>query len=603
MIRSNHFSSTLELNSVSQQVLSALPGQVAIVNESGEIVAHNAKWTSLRELVEEKWAFPLLGENVLNILQYPLSMNNDYALRFIIAYKSVLTGENESVKVLYPVTLDSQKWFCLTISALEEKEYFLLVNEDISDEMEAKSNLTDRNVRLHLSEERYKDQFKNSLDGIIIAEQNGKIFNANPAACKMLGYNAEELIGQKREFLIDSTDPKVIEVITKRDKNNFYHGEFEFISKTGRKVLVELKNRVVKGEDGTSHSILSFRDLTTIRQQERFFRKLFNSSPNAIALLDIEGKVQETNKSFETVFEYQDFETKGKYLPDLIVSETEITEAEQIIEKVISGEEVSLEGFRYTKTGKQIPVIMSMFPIWNDSETEIASIFCIYVDHSEQHHTRKVIEDQLKENEILLQEIHHRVKNNLAIISGLISLENFYSSDEVAKQQLSLTQSRIHSIAKIHELLYDNEDFTRIDFQKYVSDLASSFSKSSELEFISETSQSILLNVNQAVPCGMLLHEISNLIALRGNSNPGSNNTVTFNLSVLEEQFVITICEPYGRSLFDFMNKKEDRLASELISVLIRQLHGSIEIIGKDKTCIVISFKKRDKKGAHSAIL
>ncbi len=603
MIRSNHFYTSIELNAISQQVLSALPAQVAVLNEYGDLVAHNAKWQSLGNLVEETWAFPLMGENVLNKLQDPLSRSNDFALRFMIAYKSVLTGESDSEKVLYPLVLESKKWYCLTISALEDKKHFLVMNEDISHEMEAKSNLTDRSIRLHLSQERYKEQFKNSLDGIIIAEQDGKIFDANPMACEILGYELSELVGQRREFLIDANDPKIIEIISKRDQHNFYHGEFEFVTKSNKKVLVELKNRLVPSEDGTNHSILSFRDLTSIRQQERFFRKLFNSSPNAIALVDIEGNIQETNHSFESVFGYDEFEIKGQFLPNLIVGEAEQTEAEQIIQKVIEGEEVSLESFRYTKSGKAVPVIMSVFPIWNDAETEIVSIFCIYVDHSEQHKARKTIENQLKENEILLQEIHHRVKNNLAIISGLISLENIYSTDEVAKKQLTTTQSRIHSIAKIHELLYNNEDFTRINFQKYVEDLTTSFSKSSGLEFVTETKHPVLLNVNQAVPCGMLLNEIANRIASKANPDLYSNNQITFSLSVEKEQFIIMICGAQGSNRFDFIDNNEDRLASELIAVLLRQLHGEIEVFEGDKTCITISFRKRDKKGAHSAIL
>lgn len=603
MIRSNQFYTSIELNAISQQVLSALPAQVAVLDEYGDIVAHNTKWSSLHDIAEEKWAFPLLGENVLTKLQDPLSRSNDYALRLMIAYKSVLTGESDSTKVHYQVFLESKKWFSVSISALEDKKHFLVINEDVSHEMETKSDLNNRSIRLHLSQERYKEQFENSLDGIIIAEQDGRIFDANPMACKILGYGLHELVGQKRELLIDPRDPRIIEIISQRDKNNFYHGEFEFIDKSGKKVSVELKNRIVAGEDGTKHSILSFRDLSSIRQKELFFRKLFNSSPNAIALVDIDGNIQETNNSFESVFGYDEFEVQGQFLPDLIVGEAEQTEAEQIIRKVTEGEEVSLESFRYTKSGKPVPVIMSVFPIWNDSETEIISIFCIYVDHSEQHRARKTIEDQLKENEILLQEIHHRVKNNLAIISGLISLENIYSNDEVAKKQLSTTQSRIHSIAKIHELLYGNEDFTRINFQKYVEDLTTSFSKTSGLEFVTVTEHPVLLNVNQAVPCGMLLNEIANRIASRATQDSITDTRITFSLSVEKEQFRIIICGPQGSNRFDFIDDNEDRLASELIAVLLRQLQGKIEVFEGDKTCITISFRKRDKKGAHSAIL
>ena len=715
MLHANELFTSVDLDPISQQVFAAMPDQIAVLNEDGEIITHNQKWAEQNETLQEKWVFPLLGENVLQVLQQPLSENNDYALRFMMAYKSVLSGENSSLKIHYPIKTAVRKWFSVTISILEDKKHFLVLVKDITTEVSAKSILNESSVRyqkqfqnklygiltadskriitdanklacrllgaslenikgkpldyflnvnfeteeseisragefflgessisasdgshlpvdlsvsrytnykgqeifnctfkdisdkkraeneLQLSELRYKEQFDNSLDGIIIAEQNGKIFDANPKACEILGYNKEELINETRDKLIDLSDAKITEIIKLRDENKYYEGAFEFVHKNGSKILVELKNRIVNTEQGVQHSILSFHDVSEHRKTELFYRKLFDSSPNAIAVIDKEGKVRDLNLSFSSIFGYCPEQIMGKKLSDFIVREEDLIEAKTLLSKVLSGSDFSIETVRYNKDGKKVPVILSMFPIWEHDE--ITSVFCIYVDTTEQNHSKSIIEKQLKEKEILIQEIHHRVKNNLAIISGLISLENIYSEDEALKNQLNITQSRIHSIAKIHELLYQNEDFSSINFQEYVNDLTETFSRSSSFQLISETDAPVHINVNQAVPCGMLIHEVTSRIVNKAKNQGFEKHTVFFSLFENNQSITINICEKGKTSTFNFVEDHEDRLASELISVLLKQLNGSIELSTDGETCISISFNKREKKGAHSAIL
>ena len=715
MLHVNELFTSVDLDPISQQVFATMPDPLAVLNEDGEIITHNKKWADQNIQLHEKWVFPVLGENVLQTLQEPLSKNDDYALRFMLAYKSVLSGENSSLKIHYPIKSEIKKWFSVTISILQDKKHFLVIGRDITKEISAKSIMNESSVRyqkqfqnklygiitanasriitdankaacelldsslehvkgkplnyffdinfetkeplqssseefflgessinstdgspvpvdlsvskytnykgeeiynctfkdisdrkkaeneLRLSELRYKEQFDNSLDGIIIAEQNGKIFDANPRACEILGYEKHELINETRDKLIDLSDSKIIRAIQTRDKNSYYEGPFEFVHKNGSKVLVEIKNRIVKTENGIQHSILSFHDVSEHRKTERFYRKLFDSSPNAIAVIDRAGKIKDLNPSFSNIFGYLPEEILEKTISDFIVTEEYLIEEKTLLSKVLAGSDFSIETVRYSKEGKEIPVILSMFPIWEHEE--ITSVFCIYVDTTEQSHSRSVIEKQLKEKEVLIQEIHHRVKNNLAIISGLIGLENIYSDNKTLKSQLSNTQSRIHSIAKIHELLYQNEDFSSINFLEYVQDLTETFSKTSTFQFETGTDDPVHINVNQAVPCGMLLHEIASRIVTKAKSQGFEEHTVYFNLIENNDRITINICEKGKTRTFNFVEDHEDRLASELISVLLKQLNGSIELNTDEETCISISFKKREKKGAHSAIL
>lgn len=483
MPNSQNFYSSIKLDSLTEQILSALPNQVAIVNEYAEVVAFNRKWNSLSTKVTEGWAFPELGKNVLEELQIPLSRNNEYALRLIVAYKTVLSGEKKKLKVHFPVNIssDEEQWFSLSISMLEDKKHFLLVNQKVA--------------------------------------------------------------GSKR-----------------------------FTSKQ-----------------------------PADRNSEHFFRKLFDSSPNAIAILDKKGLVIDINKSFHKIFGYSIDELSKNRLTDFIVSSEQKENSDELLKQVFQGADFRIETERVSKDGKSIPVILSLYPIREGDE--ITSVFCIYVDMTEQTKSKKIIEHQLREKEILIQEIHHRVKNNLAIISGLIELENIHTQNERLKTQLTVTQSRIHSIAKIHELLYSNQSFSNIDFQEYVKDLTVSFSRSSMFNFTVTANNPIFLNVNQAVPCGMLLHEITTQIVSKAKSKGINPRNVQFDLRDKEGELSIDICEEGTQRAFDVNEVQKETLESELITVLLKQLGGSINIAKDSRRCTTVSFKKREKKGAHSSLL
>lgn len=122
-----------------------------------------------------------------------------------------------------------------------------------------------------------------------------------------------------------------------------------------------------------------------------------------------------------------------------------------------------------------------------------------------------MIERSLAEKETLLNEVHHRVKNNLAIISGLLELEIMGIENPQLSKHLSSTQSRIKSIAKIHELLYKNESLSHVNFDKYLESMMDSNNMTSgnPHTIISEFAlQQVVLNINQAIPAGILLNEI-----------------------------------------------------------------------------------------------
>jgi two-component sensor histidine kinase len=124
---------------------------------------------------------------------------------------------------------------------------------------------------------------------------------------------------------------------------------------------------------------------------------------------------------------------------------------------------------------------------------------------------KETVNTSLKEKEILLAELHHRVKNNLAIISALLNLQEDATSSEEAKQVLSDSKTRIMSMALVHKMLYENPELKSIDFGKYASELIYELFNSYNLSksvLITEEYDNIVLPVSKSVPLGLVLNEI-----------------------------------------------------------------------------------------------
>jgi len=200
----------------------------------------------------------------------------------------------------------------------------------------------------------------------------------------------------------------------------------------------------------------------------------------------------------------------------------------------------------------------------------------------------------VKEKETLLQEIHHRVKNNLQIISSILSLQNSYVNDQGTKDILKESINRIRSMSVIHETLYKSNNFASINFSDYLmgltSDIISTYKSNPnlKLEVVAELSN-LKLNIRQAIPCGLIVNEIitnavkyafsdrnSGEIYLKINTD---NNIVYFEIG------------DNGIGLPPGFNVEEaDSLGLQLVHSLVEQLEGTLEIENLTGTLFKITF-------------
>ncbi|MDH5656002.1 MAG: PAS domain S-box protein [Spirochaetia bacterium] len=212
---------------------------------------------------------------------------------------------------------------------------------------------------------------------------------------------------------------------------------------------------------------------------------------------------------------------------------------------------------------------------YNDNGDPIRSIGTVH-DITEQVLSENKIKSSLNEKEILLKEIHHRVKNNLQIISSLLYLQS--STYEPSVQKIfHESQNRVSSMALIHEKLYQSNDLSHIPFKEYMNDLAytliSSFGMQEGIQ-VEISGDEIMLDIVSAVPCGLIINEIiSNSMK---HAFPDKKGTISLSFHQNHDMYVLQISDDGKGIPENFHTKKESSLGIKLIESLTEQIEGNL---------------------------
>lgn len=281
---------------------------------------------------------------------------------------------------------------------------------------------------------------------------------------------------------------------------------------------------------------------------------------------------------------YTEEELKDTSLSTLIC-DSEKDEIRKKLNDLENGNPTSVETNFKTKQGDFIPVILSYSQI-TDNFADNHGLVCVASDISLQKEAEKRISDSLKEKNVLLAEIHHRVKNNLAVISGLLQMQIWNIDDERNIEALKDSQMRVQSIALVHEKLYQSESFTNINFESYITDLAGAIQKTynnnqKEVDIDVEIDD-IKITLNQAIPLSLLLNEL--IVNAYKHAFKGIDKGKIFiKLQKIEENLLLHFGDNGTGLPPDVELKKNQSLGSTLIKTLVQQLNGAFEDISSKK--------------------
>lgn len=217
-------------------------------------------------------------------------------------------------------------------------------------------------------------------------------------------------------------------------------------------------------------------------------------------------------------------------------------------------------------------------------------------------HLNEKLQLSVQEKETLLKELHHRVKNNLQVIASLLRLQSSYVQNPQDRELFKDSENRVRSMSLIHEKLYRSQEMGEVNAQDYlytvVNNLVSSYGISSERIKIDFNLESIALDVDTAIPCGLIVNElVSNCFKYAFSER--SAGTVKVEFAQKDNAYINFCVEDNGRGLpQDFDLEQINSLGLQLVQNLVEQLEGELTIIGNQGTQIQITFPWVDKKKA-----
>jgi two-component sensor histidine kinase len=277
--------------------------------------------------------------------------------------------------------------------------------------------------------------------------------------------------------------------------------------------------------------------------------------------------------------------------PKDIVAPYNHSEIEKNAKKMKVNGYAQYELVHLTKDDREIPVEINNHLFKLEGETVALAISR---DITERKKAENIIKNSLKEKEVLLKEIHHRVKNNMQIISSLLNLQSCSIDDKETLNVLQESQNRVRSMAIMHEKLYQSNDLTNLQFNDYierlVSDLFFSYNVNKRINAVFNVDD-VKLNMETAVPLGLIVSELVSNCLKHAFPNDMKGN-ILISLKKHEDRYILIIKDNGVGFPEDIDYKNTDSLGLQLVINLVGQIDGEIKLEKDDGTIFTIIFQE-----------
>ena len=322
---------------------------------------------------------------------------------------------------------------------------------------------------------------------------------------------------------------------------------------------------------------------------ETRFRNVFEYSNDAILLLDLDrNEILDVNTRGCRVFGYTHHELQG--LPISAIFPSDMARLQAFALSVVEDgygwiDEVGCQ----TRTGEAFPAEVSASEV--PLSAERTCILVLLRDVTARNAANAQIRASLLEKDVLLREIHHRVKNNLQVVTSLFDLQASRSQNAGVQAMLRECRNRVRSMSVIHESLYRAHDLSRVDFRRYVTQLAEellrSFGATTRVALQIDMDDDVL-DVDQAIPCGLIVNELlSNALKYAYPDEVRGRLIVQVTMA---EKLTLRVADD-GVGLPPELDIAESpSLGLRLVHSLVGQLRGHIEVHRTDGTAFVVTF-------------
>ncbi|NVB79834.1 MAG: PAS domain S-box protein [Kofleriaceae bacterium] len=355
--------------------------------------------------------------------------------------------------------------------------------------------------------------------------------------------------------------------------------------------------KVMHSSDGRgSHMMGCCQDITErkLSDAERYrLVDLVESSADAMLLLSLDGTIETWNPAAEKMFGYTAAEVVGHHA-DMLVPPGLASRLDRMVAAVGARERLeTYELVHQRKDGSTFDGSGTMSSIV-DHRGHVIGVSKVLRDTTEQKRARDQLRDSLREKEVLLREIHHRVKNNLQVISSLLNLQVASVPSEVARKGLIESQSRIQSMALLHQLLYQSKDLARIELGDYLrallSYLATTYDALDRSIRCVVEAPSVLLDLDRAIPCGLIVNELVTN-SLRHAFPSGRGGHITVEVTEVEVDRLRLEVQDDGVGIpADITPETSPSFGLQIARSLTQQLDGIVQIFRTGGTQIRVEF-------------
>nr|WP_308572464.1 PAS domain S-box protein [uncultured Methanobacterium sp.] len=426
-----------------------------------------------------------------------------------------------------------------------------------------------------------------------------KIIDVNPAFEKILGINKEEVLERKASKLYNTKKAPYLDIYSKvveTGNPEYFETYFEPFDQHFRISVFSPSEEafVTVFEDIT----LRKRSELKLKESEEQINAIFNTVNSGIILIDTEGFIRIANQHMTKMFGFNHSQFIGMSYLDLI-NNKERTASETDMGKLINGEVDNLFIERQYKR-KDSSVFwgnLSGTRILNE-DGSLKGLIGVITNITDLKKSNDALKNSLKEKDALLMEVHHRVKNNMQIISSLLNLQiNHEDSDEIIKV-LKESQGRVKSMAMIHEKLYQSPSFNNISFKNYVErlvfDIFYSYGiKTDSIESVLDI-EDINLNIETAIPLGLIINElVTNSVKHAFSKGEG---TIIIKLKSSPNHMQLIVADDGIGIPKNIDIGKTETLGLKLVNSLADQLDGELHLDSSHGTEFKLIFKELEYK-------
>lgn len=492
--------------------------------------------------------------------------------------------------------------------SFEGQRVCLAITRDISQRKKVEEALKE-------SEEKYRTIFENVQDIFYQTDIKGKIIEISPSVKGYSGFNREDLIGKSVDIVYNNPEDrnKLLKAIN--ENGEVFDYELRLKDKDGRLIYVSVNAHFIFDSNNRPVGVEgSIRNINERKNAENQLKLSQIRLANAMDLANL--------ANWELDLPNQMFTFNDKFY-SMIGTTVENEGGYQMSIEYYIKEYVHPEDAQFIADGmkKSIEVNASTFGtefehriIRRDGETRYMAIHIrvilptetqnLYIYGTVQDITeRKIVEEKLKESleekEMLLKEIHHRVKNNLMVISSLLNLQSQYINDKEALDIFKESQNRAKSMALIHERLYRSTDLKKIDFGDYIhtlaTDLFHTYVPDPGRISLNMNVENVMVDINTTVPLGLIVNELVTN-SMKHAFPEGRKGDIDIEFYKKDDEFTLVISDNgvgFPENI-DFRNTAS--LGLQLVNNLVMQIDGEITLDKSHGTKFKITFRELEYK-------